>query len=244
MAENDYPVLAVRDTIIFPHMVVPLFVGRDQSLRAVQAASEAQQPLLIVAQKEAEIQEPGPEDLYSVGTLAAVSRVLRIPDGSTSVLIEGRQRAQIDEFTQTRPYLRARATPLLSIETARPPVLEALMRACLALFEKCVHLSQNLPEEALVTAMNADEPGWLADVIASTLNLPIAQRQEILETLEPSVRLQRLSILLAKEVEVLELENKIQTQVQEEVEKNQREYLLREQMRVIQSELGEMDTQM
>ncbi len=236
----EYPLLPVRDTVVFPHIMIPLFVGRDRSLRAVDEAVEGDHNIVIVSQKDAGIRDPNPEDLYTIGTIASISRTLRMPDGTTSILVEGLQRANLIEFTQTRPFFQVRVMPIFE-SVDEQPFTEALMRAALALFEKCVQLSRSLPDDAFVTAMNAEDAGWLADVIAPYLNLDIDQRQEILETLDPVVRLQRLSVLLAKELDVLELEDQIHSQVQEEVDKSQREYFLREQMKVIQSELSEMD---
>ena len=183
---------------------------------------------------------PSPEDLYAIGTEVAIARMLRMPDGTASVLTQGRQRVEIVEFTQTEPYYRVRARPIFE-PPERPPATEALMRAVLALFEKVTHLNRNLPENAYVFAMNVDEPGWLADLVASTIELEVPERQEVLEVLDPTMRLQRLSILLAKELDVLELENHIHSQVQREVDKSQREFYLREQMKAIQTELGEGD---
>jgi ATP-dependent Lon protease len=236
----EYPLLAVRDTVVFPHMMIPLFVGRDRSLRAVDEALDGDHCIVIVTQKEDDILDPTPEDLYDIGTVASIARMLRMPDGTTSVLVEGLQRARIVEYTQTQSFYRAKTSPIFE-EVEEQPLTEALTRAALALFEKCVQLSHSLPEDAFVTAMNAEDAGWLADVIASHLSLDIEERQEILETLDPVLRLQKLSVLLAKELDVLELEDQIQSQVQEEVDKSQREFVLREQMKIIQQELGEMD---
>jgi ATP-dependent Lon protease len=236
----EYPLLAVRDTVVFPHMMIPLFVGRDRSLRAVDDALSGDHSIVIVTQKEPEILDPNPEDLYEIGTVASIARMLRMPDGTTSVLVEGLQRARIVEYTQTESFYRVKTNPIFE-EVEEQPLTEALMRAALALFEKCVQLSHSLPEDAYVTAMNAEDAGWLADVIACHLTLDLEERQEILETLDPILRLQKLSVLLAKELDVLELEDQIQSQVQEEVDKSQREFVLREQMKIIQQELGEMD---
>ncbi|HUV73173.1 MAG TPA: endopeptidase La [Anaerolineae bacterium] len=236
----EYPLLAVRDAVVFPHMMIPLFVGRDRSLRAVDEALDSDHCIMIVTQKEPEIRDPAPEDMYSVGTVATIARTLRMPDGTTSILVEGLQRARVVEYTQTDGFYRVRTEPIFD-DVEEQPLTEALMRAALALFEKCVQLSRSLPEDAFVTALNAEDAGWLADVIAFHLTLDIEERQEILETLDPVMRLQKLSVLLAKELDVLELEDQIQSQVQEEVDKSQREYVLREQMRIIQNELGEMD---
>ncbi len=238
----EYPLLPVRDTVIFPHMVTPLFVGRDRSLKAIEAALAKDDIIVVTAQRKAEIQEPTPQDLYTIGTEVIIGRTLRMPDGTTSFLGQGRRRVKIVDFIQLEPYIKVRVVPILETSEKSLPT-EALMRAVLALFEKCVSLSPTLPEDAYVAAMNVDEPGWLADLIASILNLDVEKQQEFLETLDPTVRLQRLSILLAKELDVLELQDKISSQVQEKVDKTQREYFLREQMKVIQKELGEVDAQ-
>jgi ATP-dependent Lon protease len=198
--------------------------------------------LLVVAQRDPDLQEPGPEDLYSVGTEFAVGRVLRMPDGSTNVLGQGRQRMQIVGVVHTQPYIRVRALPIFE-PGVRANTVEALMRAVLGLFERCVELSPTLPSDAYIAAMNSDEPGALADFITSVLDLEVEQRQEVLETIDPASRLHRLSVLLGRELDVLELENRIHTQVQQTMEQSQREYFLREQMQAIQDELGESDSQ-
>ncbi len=240
--EQEYVVLPLKDSVVFPRMMAPLFIGRDRSLRAVEAAMAADLPILVVAQREKDKEDPEPDDLYTVGTEVIVGRTLRMPDGSTSLLSQGRQRVQIVEFTQTEPFLRARGTSVWE-QDHQGLATEALMRAVLALFEKCVQLSPNLPEEAYVAAMNVEEPGWLADLIASVLDLDVEEKQELLETFDTTARLQRLSVLLGRELDVLELENRIHQQVQDEMDRSQREYFLREQMRVIQHELGETDEQ-
>jgi ATP-dependent Lon protease len=236
----ELPVLSLRDLVMFPHMVTPLFVGRERSMAAINEANTANLTLLAVAQLNPEIEDPTPQDLYLLGTEIAVGRTLRMPDGSTSVLAQGRRRAQIVEFVQTEPFYVVRARPIYE-PTDKPRETEALMRAVLGLFERVARLNRAIPEEAYVFAMNIEEPGWLADHIASIMDLPLAERQSVLEVLEPAARLQRLSILLGKELDVLELEDQIHSQVQNEVDRNQRELYLREQMKAIQSELGEGD---
>ncbi|MBC7249876.1 MAG: endopeptidase La [Anaerolineae bacterium] len=235
-----YPVLPVRDTVMFPHMVSPLFVGRDRSLKAVDAAVANGDTIIVVAQRDPNVQEPGPEDLYTIGTEVEIVRMLRLPDGTTSILVQGKQRVAIMEYIQNLPYLAAYVQPIIE-PSEKNLSTEALMRAVLALFERCVQLSHSIPEDTYVLAMNVDEPGWLADLVASSLELDLDERQSILETIDPSVRLQRLSIMLARELDVLELEDRIHTQVQQEVDRSQREYFLREQMKAIQNELGEGD---
>ncbi|MBE7551904.1 MAG: endopeptidase La [Anaerolineales bacterium] len=241
--EVELPLLPVRDTVVFPRMLTPLFVGRDRSVLALEAALVEKSQLVVVTQRDADLEDPAPEDLYNIGTEVVIGRMLRMPDGSTNILAQGHQRVKIIEFTQENPYLRVRVRRLVE-DTEKNLNAQASMRAVLDLFEKCVHLNRNLPDDAYVAAMNIDEPGWLADMIASVIDLDVEQRQQILDTIDPITRLQRLHIMLAQELDVLKLESEIQDQVQQEVDKGQREFFLREQMRVIQSELGEMDTQL
>jgi ATP-dependent Lon protease len=237
----ECPLLPLRDMVLFPHMLTPLFVGREKSLAAINAANASNRTLIAAAQLDPEIEDPTPMDVHQVAVEVAVGRMLRMPDSTTSVLAQGRRRVEIVTVTQTEPFYVVKARPIYeSIE--KPRETEALMRAVLALFEKCVQLNRALPEEAYVFAMNVDEPGWLADLVASTIELEIAERQSILETFDPTVRLQRMSVLLGKELDVLELEDHIHSRVQSEVDKNQREFYLREQMKAIQSELGEADS--
>ncbi len=236
----ELPVLPVRDTVLFPRIVSPLFVGRERSVKAIEDAMNGERTIAVVAQIKPETQDITAGDVYTVGTEAVIGRVLKMPDGTTSILVQGQRRIRMHEFAQTDPYIKARFSPIDEVSD-KTMAVEALMRAVLALFEKCVKLSSTLPDDAYVAAMNVDEPGWLADLVASTLELSVAQRQDILETIDPVERLQKINILLAKEFDVLQLENKIHTQVQQEVDKSQREYFLREQMKVIQKELGESD---
>ncbi|MGC8826518.1 MAG: LON peptidase substrate-binding domain-containing protein, partial [Anaerolineae bacterium] len=238
----EAPLIPVRDTVIYPHMVAPLFIGRERSLRALEAAVAGDGVVIVATQRDPEEEEPSPEGLYDIGTEVIIGRTLRMPDGTTNVLGQGQRRVHIVEVIHTTPYIRVRAVPIEEPEVSGVAT-EALMRAVLALFEKIVQLSPSLPEDAYVAAMNVDDPGWLADLIASMMEFDVETRQAILEEINPAERLQRLSILLAKELDVLELENEIQSQVQQEMDRSQREYFLREQMRIIQNELGELDSQ-
>lgn len=239
----NYPLLPVRDSVIFPRILSPLFAGRDQSIHAIEAALNADSRLVVATQYDPDVDDPSLDDLYAVGTEVIIGRILRMPDGTISILAHGQRRVELIDLVQTTPFLRVQVRPLLEVGEMTLST-EALMRAVLALFEKCVQLDRNLPEDAYVAALNISEPGWLADTVASVLDMEVENRQQILSTLDPSMRLQSLSIILARKLEVLELESHIQDQVQQEVDKGQREYYLREQMRVIQSELGEIDTQL
>jgi ATP-dependent Lon protease len=236
------PVLPVRNTVVFPHLVTPLFIDRERSVRAVeQALSTEQQHILLVAQRDPETELPEAGDIYSVGTEAVIGRVLKMPDGTTSILVQGQRRARLLEVVRSAPYLAARAEPLRET-TSDAHNLEALMRAVRQLYERCAKLSPTIPEDHQVAVLNIDEPGWLADFVAADLDLSVAQRQALLETLDVAERLHKVSVLLAKELDLLELQNRIHSAVQEEVDKSQREYFLREQIKAIQKELGDTDT--
>lgn len=234
------PLVPLRDIVIFPHMVTPLFVGRERSIRAVDEANDGDGHLVLLAQRDPELTDPSPDDLYTIGTYSSIGRILHMPDGTTSVLVHGERRIEIVEFEQTEPFIRVRAR-LIPQFTDKPSSTVALMRAVLAMFKQTVELNHSLPEDTYVYALNIDDPSWLADMVTQTLDLSLAERQEMLELLDPTMRLQKLSILLAKELELLELEDKIHVRVQHEVDKGQREYFLREQIKIIQSELGEGD---
>ncbi len=238
--ERELPVLPLINTVLFPHMLAPLFVGRQRSIAAIEEAMTYDRVVLAVSQREPDLEESGLSNLYTIGVEASVQRVLKMPDGTTSIVVQGQRRMRILDATREAPFLHVRVMPLY-IDEERTLSVEAMMRAVLALFEKVVKLSRNLPDDSYIMAMNVDEPGWLADLIASTLPLDVAQRQEILETLDPEERLRRLSAMLTKELDVLELESRIQSQVQKEVDRSQREFFLREQLKAIQRELGQED---
>ncbi|MEO7909194.1 MAG: endopeptidase La [Roseiflexaceae bacterium] len=238
--ECELPVVPLINTVLFPHMLTPLFVGRERSVAAVEEAMEQDRTILVIAQREQDADDVGPNELFGVGVEAHIQRVLKMPDGSTSIVVQGRRRMRVIDFVQERPMLRARALPIYG-EEEKSIAIEAMMRAVLSLFERVVKLSRTLPDDSYIMAMNVDEPGWLADLVASTLPLDVSRRQEILETIDPEERLRRLSIMLTQELDVLELESRIHTQVQKEVDKSQREFFLREQMKAIQRELGQED---
>ena len=236
----ELSVLPLRDVVLFPKMVTPLFVGHPPTMAAIEDAARAGETMAAIAQLDPELENPLPADLYPIGTEVAVGRLMRMPDGSTSVLTQGRRRLEIVETIQTSPYLRVRARPVFET-SERTKETVALMRAVLTLFEKCVQLNRSLPEETYIYAMNIEEPGWLADLVTSALTMTIPERQTVLETFQPVMRLQRISVLLGRELDVLELEDQIHNQVQSEVDRSQRELYLREQMKAIQTELGEAD---
>lgn len=233
-------VLPLIDVVVYPNMVVPLLVQREQDAVAINHAHKMHETIVGIAQKKADDDNREPENLYAIGTEMALGRPMHIPDGTTSVLAQGRRRVEIVQYIETDPHLRAKAR-LVPEPDDESRETAALMRAVQSLFQRCVELNPQLPEEAAIYAMNIEEPGWLADLVASALDLTVNDRQELLEVSVPKERLRRVSSLLGRELEMLELEESIQSQVRQEVDRSQREMFLREQLRVIQHELGEMD---
>ncbi|HET9408223.1 MAG TPA: endopeptidase La [Candidatus Sulfotelmatobacter sp.] len=240
--QRALPVLPVRDTVLFPHAVLPLTVGRESSVQLINSLGE-DKTIIVVAQREARVDAPQPSDLYAVGTSAVVHKVVKMPNQSLFVFAEGLERVKLGEFTQLQPFMRARVSqipepPPLAISSE----IEALQRNVLTLFQQIVAGSPTLSDELSTVAMNIDEPGRLVDFIASSLpSLSTPDKQDTLETTDVRVRLEKINQHLAKELEVQQLRNKIQSEVQDRVQQTQREYYLREQMKAIQKELGEQD---
>lgn len=234
------PFLPLRDVVLFPQMVMPLFIGRQRSLAAIEAARAKGESIIVATQRDTEVLDPAADDLFDIGAEMEIGRVLRMPDDSTSIWVQGQSRVEILGFTQWDPYVRVNVR-LIEEPDGWEANTEALMRSILSQFEGISELNTSIPDDAFTFAYNIDEPGWLADFIASTLNTSVLERQKLLEMVNPMERLHRVNALLAKELDVLQLENEIHSQVQQEVDKAHREHFLREQMRVIQGELGEMD---
>jgi ATP-dependent Lon protease len=236
----ECPVLALRDLVVFPRMISPIFMPPGPSLLAIQEAQFNDMTVIGLSQKNAEIEVPDPEDLLPIGVEIAVGRLLNMPDGNNSALIQGRRRVEVVDVIQREPYIVVRGRPIVE-ETDLDHRVEALMRATRSLFDKCVQLDHSLPEEAQLFSMNITEPGWLADMVATAISFPIKQRQSLLVLKDPIERLKTVNALLAQELDVLRLEDEIQEKVQTEVDRSQREFYLREQMKAIQTELGEGD---
>ena len=236
----ECPVLPLRDMVVFPHMVSPVFLSQEAYIQAVEDAQLNDQTVIALTQRDPDIDEPGPDDFFPVGVEMAVGRLLSMPDDSSSALVQGRRRVEVVDFTQEEPFLIARARPIYE-GTDVDRQTDATMRTALEMFQKCVQLDRSLPEEAYLYALNIDDPGWLADMIVTAIAPPLQDRQELLSILDPLERLKRIIKLLVKEADVLELEDEIHTRAQSEVDRSQREFYLREQMKVIQSELGEGD---
>jgi ATP-dependent Lon protease len=239
--ERSLPILPVRDTVLFPHAVLPLTVGRESSVQLINSLGE-DKTIVVVAQREARVDAPQPTDLYSVGTLAVVHKVVKMPNQSLFVFAEGLERVKLADFAQLSPFMRARVTTIPEIIPPKDSEIEALQRNVLTLFQQIVAGSPTLSDELSTVAMNIEEPGRLVDFIASSLpSLSTSDKQETLETTDVRIRLEKINQHLAKELEVQQLRNKIQSEVQDRVQQTQREYYLREQMKAIQKELGEQD---
>jgi ATP-dependent Lon protease len=232
------PVLPLRDIVVFPHMIVPLFVGREKSVRALEAVMKEDKQILLVAQKNAAQDDPGPDDLYEVGTISTVLQLLKLPDGTVKVLVEGGRRARIAGYRETQTHFEAFAeavadTPVEGREA------EALARSVVGQFEQYVKLNKKIAPEVLVSINQIDDPNKLADTVASHLNLKISEKQELLETVGVTGRLERVFAHMEGEIGVLQVEKRIRNRVKRQMEKTQREYYLNEQLKAIQKELGE-----
>src|SRR5215469_5133700 len=239
--QRSLPALPVRDTVLFPHAVLPLTVGRESSVQLINSLGE-DKTIIVVAQREARVDNPQPTDLYTVGSLAVVHKVVKMPNQSLFVFAEGLERVRLTEFTQLTPFMRARVETVPEALPPKSSELEALQRNVLTLFQQIVAGSPTLSDELSTVAMNIEEPGRLVDFIASSLpSLTTADKQDVLETTDVRIRLEKINQHLAKELEVQQLRNKIQSEVQDRVQQTQREYYLREQMKAIQKELGEPD---
>ena len=236
----ECPVLPLRDLVVFPHMVSPIFISPGSSLLAVQEAQFNAQTVIAFTQRDPDLDDPNPEDFLPVGVEMAVGRLLSMPDGNSSALVQGRRRVELIDLTQKEPFYIARAR-VLDDSAVVDRHIEALMRTARDLFERCVQLDRSLPDEAHLYSINITDPGWLADMIATAISLPLKERQDLLLMGEAVGRLKRVNWLLAQELDVLQLEDEIQTKVQTEVDRSQREFYLREQMKAIQTELGEGD---
>jgi ATP-dependent Lon protease len=238
---EELPVLPLRDTVIYPHIVAPLLVTEDPLIKLIDDALAGDRIVAVFAAKEGvEDEVPGPDDLYGVGSAVAVARMFKLPDGKMQLLVQGVARLKAVEYTQTEPYLKAKVERLRDVLEDTVEV-EALARNALNLFRKIVNLAPYLPEEIYIAAMNVSEPNDLSDFLAANINLDTEQKQQLLEELNVKERLRKLTVFLNHEVEVLEVGSRIQSQVQSELSKGQREFYLREQLKAIQKELGEVD---
>ena len=235
---TQYPLLPLRDVVVFPHMVIPLFVGRPKSIKAMETAMESGKSILLVAQRSAAKDDPGAEDMYEIGCVSSILQMLKLPDGTVKVLVEGGTRARISNVADLRTHWVAEATPIPA-EGAPPPEVEAMRRALLSAFDQYVKLNKKIPPEILTSLGGIDEAGRLADTVAAHLPLKLEQKQQVLEMFEVKARLEHLLSQLETEIDILQVEKRIRGRVKRQMEKSQREYYLNEQVKAIQKELGE-----
>ncbi|MFL5824979.1 MAG: LON peptidase substrate-binding domain-containing protein, partial [Thermoleophilaceae bacterium] len=234
------PVLPLKDTVTFPDTVTPLAVGQPRSVELVNDVLGGNRMLVMVASRNPDVEVPGPEDLYDVGVVGTVARMMKVPDGSLRILVQAHQRVRLSDYVATDPYLVARIEPLPDV-VEDTPELRALMRNVQNTFAQIIEEVPYLPEELQMALANIDDPSELAHLIAGSLRIPTEEKQQLLEETDVAKRLRRLSEILARELEVISLGTKIQSQVQSELEQSQREYYLRQQLKAIQQELGETD---
>ncbi len=240
--ENErIPVLPLRDVVVYPHMVIPLFVGREKSIVALDRAMKDDLPILLVAQKQADIDDPKFDDLYNTGTLANILQLLKLPDGTVKVLVEGSERCQIDRYLDEDGFMAAQVTPIDERQPASSAEAEVLQRTAISSFDQYVKLNNKIPPEVLNSLAGIEDLGRLADTIAAHMTLKVEEKQNILEMEDAVKRLETLISQMENEVDLLEMEKRIRGRVKKQMEKNQREYYLNEQMKAIQKELGEMD---
>src|ERR1700722_3366776 len=241
MAEiKTLPVLPLRDIVVFPHMVVPLFVGREKSVRALEEVMRGDKQILLATQRDRDQDDPSPKDIFDVGVIANVLQLLKLPDGTVKVLVEGKSRAAVLRFTSSDTFYEAEASEVEE-EGGEAHEAEALSRAVIEQFENYVKLNKKVPPEAQASIPQIGEPGQLADAIAAHLSVKVSDKQQLLEIVDVVKRLEKVFALMEGEISVLQVEKKIRSRVKRQMEKTQREYYLNEQMKAIQRELGEQD---
>ncbi|MGB1906139.1 MAG: endopeptidase La, partial [Spongiibacter sp.] len=236
----EFPLLPLRDVVVYPHMVIPLFVGRDKSIRALELAMASDKAIVLAAQKNPDVDEPGTEDLYDIGTVANILQLLKLPDGTVKVLVEGSYRAQINVIAAEEEYFRAEIVPLDEQKIAEEEA-EVMLRSAVSQFEKYINLSKKIPAEVLTSLSGIDEPGRLADTVAAHMSMALEQKQAVLEMSDERERLEHLMAMMESEIDLFQVEKRIRGRVKKQMEKSQREYYLNEQMKAIQRELGDSE---
>jgi len=235
------PVLPLRDVVVYPHMVIPLFVGREKSILALEAAMADNKKILLLAQKNAEVDDPAQKDLYQIGTLSTILQMLKLPDGTIKVLVEGGERVQVDSILETKDYFSASTQMIEKAVLIDDRETEVLQRSVLNLFDQYVKLNKKVPPEILTSLSGIDDPSRLADTIAAHMSLKLDEKQEILEIQDPRKRIEHIMSKIEGEIDLMQIEKRIRGRVKQQMEKSQREYYLNEQMKAIQKELGDMD---
>jgi ATP-dependent Lon protease len=239
---DTLPVLPVRDIVVFPYMILPLFVGREMSIKAIDHALDTNRMVMLVTQKDLNVENPSPDDLHAIGTVGIIMRMLKLPDGRVKILVQGVSKARVLGFTKTEPFYTATIEKIVDQKPEEMTIeTEAIIRTVKEQLDKAVSLGKTVLPDIMVVVENLDDPGRLADLVASNLGLKTEQAQEVLEILEPVQRLKRVSDILGREIDLLIVQQKIQTEARGEIDKTQREYFLREQLKAIQKELGEID---
>jgi ATP-dependent Lon protease len=236
----ELPLLPLRDVVVYPHMVIPLFVGRDKSIRALELAMASNKEIVLAAQKNPDVDEPGTEDLYDIGTVANILQLLKLPDGTVKVLVEGAHRAEIDSITAEEDYFRADIAVLDEVKIPESEA-EVMLRSAVSQFEKYINLSKKIPAEVLTSLSGIEDPGRLADTVAAHMTMELEQKQAVLEMSDERERLEHLMALMESEIDLFQVEKRIRGRVKKQMEKSQREYYLNEQMKAIQRELGETE---
>ncbi|MFT7301163.1 MAG: ATP-dependent Lon protease, partial [Porticoccus sp.] len=236
----ELPLLPLRDVVVYPHMVIPLFVGRDKSIRALELAMASNKEIVLAAQRNPDLDEPGTDDLYDIGTVANILQLLKLPDGTVKVLVEGSYRAQLNAVTAEEDYFSAEITALEG-ERIAADESEVMLRSAISQFEKYINLSKKIPAEVLTSLSGIDDPGRLGDTIAAHMTMELEQKQAVLEMANERERLEHLMGLMEGEIDLFQVEKRIRGRVKKQMEKSQREYYLNEQMKAIQRELGESE---
>ncbi|MDH5600522.1 MAG: LON peptidase substrate-binding domain-containing protein, partial [Gammaproteobacteria bacterium] len=234
------PILPLRDVVVYPHMVIPLFVGREKSIQALEAAMDNDKQILLVAQKSAAKDEPAQDDLYQIGTVSSILQLLKLPDGTVKVLVEGNKRARIVHFLGQEEYFTAQIKELEE-EVVDERESEVLIRSLTAQFDQYVKLNKKIPPEILTSLSSIDEAERMVDTIAAHMSLKLDEKQKVLEIVDLRERVEHLMVLMEAEIDILQVEKRIRGRVKRQMEKSQREYYLNEQMKAIQKELGDMD---
>ncbi len=238
---TNLPVLPLRDVVVYPHMVIPLFVGRDKSIKALEASMIDSKQIFLVAQRISSNDDPTSDDVYSLGTVSTVLQLLKLPDGTVKVLVEGEKRARVKKYSMEKGYIEAELEDIKEVsKSLKEQEIDILMRSIMSQFEQYIKLNKKIPPEILTSLASIDEPGRLADTIAAHLSLKVEDKQELLEIMDIGARLERLMALIENEIDLLHVEKRVRGRVKRQMEKSQREYYLNEQMKAIQKELGDM----
>lgn len=235
---DEMSVLAMRNTVLYPGVIIPITIGRDKSIKLIREANKKDKTVVVVAQKNPQVEDPAPEDLYSVGTLAKIIRLMRMPDGSSTVIIQGKRRIRIDEFTQVDPFFKAKVSTLSDYENSEDKEFKAIIDSIRDISQKIINLAPNIPSEAAIALKNIDSSTFLVHFVASNLNISLEEKQDILSATDAKQRATLVLTYVTKELQMLELKDQIQNRVRTDIDKQQKEYFLQQQIRAIQEELG------